>query len=57
MPPRGIRHYWRIEQHPVHLYAYDLGDDGHYALVADGAELIELDRPFPIKLPIAEITP
>lgn len=52
-----IKHYWRVEQHPVHLYAYDLADDGHYALVADGAELIELDRPFSIKLPIAEITP
>jgi hypothetical protein len=52
-----IRHYWRIEQHPVHLYAYELGEDGHYALVADSAELIELDRPFPIKLSLAEIAP
>ena len=41
----------------MHLDAYDVGDDGHYALVADSAELIELDRPFSIKLPIAEITP
>ena len=53
----GIRHYWRIEQHPVHVYAYELGDDGRYALVADSAELIELDRPFSIKLPVAEIAP
>jgi Uma2 family endonuclease len=53
----GIKHYWRIEQHPVHVYAYELGADCSYALVADSAELIELDRPFPIKLPIAEITP
>jgi Uma2 family endonuclease len=52
-----IRHYWRIEQHPVHVYAYELGEDGHYALVADSAELIELDRPFSIKLAVAEIAP
>ena len=53
----GIRHYWRVEQNPVHVYAYDLGDDGHYALVAESADLLELDRPFPIKLTVAEIVP
>lgn len=53
----GIRHYWRVEQNPVHVFAYELGDDGHYALAADSADLLELDRPFPIKLPVAEIAP
>ena len=53
----GIPHYWRIEQNPVHVYAYELGADGHYALVADSADLLEVERPFPIRLPIAEITP
>jgi len=53
----GIRHYWRIEQNPVHVYAYDLGPDGHYVLVAESADRLEVDRPFPISLPIADITP
>ena len=55
--------YWRIEQDPVHLYAYRLGGrrgpTGYreYELVTESGELIELEQPFPIKLPIAEITP
>ena len=53
----GIRHYWRVEPEPVHVYADELGDDGHYGLVADSADLLELERPFPIKLPVTEITP
>ena len=28
-----------------------------YALVAEADDLLELDAPFPVKLPIAEITP
>ncbi|MFG1917829.1 Uma2 family endonuclease [Micromonospora sp. NPDC048898] len=59
----GIPFYWRIEQDPVHVYAYRIGDrvgpggERQYELVADGADVIELVEPFDIKLPIAEITP
>lgn len=59
----GIPFYWRIEQDPVHLYAYRLGDrigpggERQYELVADGSEVIELTEPFALKLPIAEIRP
>ena len=28
-------HYWRIEQDPVHIYAYELDEAGSYQLVAD----------------------
>jgi Uma2 family endonuclease len=59
----GISHYWRVEQDPVRIYAYRLGDrpgasgEREYALVAQTADLLELDAPFPVKLPISEITP
>ncbi|MFV2020771.1 Uma2 family endonuclease [Micromonospora sp. LOL_023] len=59
----GIGHYWRVEQDPVRIYAYRLGDrpgasgEREYALVAQTADLLELDTPFPVKLPIGEITP
>ncbi|MGW4501048.1 Uma2 family endonuclease [Micromonospora sp. NPDC004336] len=59
----GIPFYWRIEQDPVHVYAYRRGDrlgpggERQYELVADSAELIELTEPFEIKLPVAEIAP
>ena len=62
MPPvtyaeAGIPYYWRIEQDPVHVFAYRLSRDGTYELMADSAELLELDEPFEFKLPIEEITP
>jgi Uma2 family endonuclease len=59
----GIPFYWRIEQDPLHVYAYSLSDrpspggERQYELVAESADLIELTEPFEIKLPIAEITP
>ncbi|RKN50700.1 Uma2 family endonuclease [Micromonospora endolithica] len=59
----GIPFYWRVEQDPVHLYAYQLGDrigpggERQYELVDDGADLVVLVEPFDIKLPIAEIIP
>ncbi|MEH1168823.1 Uma2 family endonuclease [Micromonospora sp. CPCC 205539] len=59
----GIPYYWRIEQDPVHVYAYRIGDrvgpggERQYELITDGADVIELGEPFDIKLPIAEITP
>ncbi|HLT10865.1 MAG TPA: Uma2 family endonuclease [Micromonosporaceae bacterium] len=53
----GIPYYWRVEQNPVHVFAYRLGPHGRYELAADSTEMLELDEPFPIKLPIAEITP
>jgi Uma2 family endonuclease len=52
----GIAHYWRIEQDPVHVYAYDLVD-GRYELVADSADVLRLAAPFDIELPISDITP
>ncbi|MFI5925350.1 Uma2 family endonuclease [Micromonospora sp. NPDC051543] len=59
----GIPFYWRIEQDPVHVYAYRIGDrvgpggERQYELVADGADVIELTEPFDMKLSIAEIRP
>lgn len=59
----GIPYYWRIEQNPIHIHAYQLGDhpspDGRriYEPVADSAHLLKLDDPFPIALPISDITP
>jgi Uma2 family endonuclease len=52
----GIPHFWRIEQNPLHVFAYDLVD-GRYELVADSADELLLTAPFEIKLPIADITP
>ncbi len=52
----GIPHYWRIEQNPVHVFAYDLVD-GSYELVADSAEELVLTAPFEIRLAISDITP
>ena len=52
----GIPHYWRIEQNPVHVFAYDLVD-GSYELVADSADELVLTAPFEIRLPISDITP
>lgn len=53
----GIPFFWRIEQHPVHVFAYELGADGTYQLVADSTEELVLEKPFEIRLPISEITP
>ncbi|GIJ25862.1 hypothetical protein Vqi01_10240 [Micromonospora qiuiae] len=52
----GIPHYWRIEQNPVHVYAYDLVD-GRYELVADSAEELIVTKPFDLRLPVRDITP
>ena len=52
----GIPHYWRIEQGPLHVFAYDLVD-GRYELVADSATELVLTAPFAIRLPIRDITP
>ncbi|WP_410810853.1 Uma2 family endonuclease [Micromonospora sp. 067-2] len=59
----AIPFYWRIEQNPVHLYAYRIGDrvgpggERQYELITESADVIELTEPFELKLPIAEITP
>jgi Uma2 family endonuclease len=53
----GIPFYWRIEQGPVHVFAYRLSASGTYELVADSTQMLTLDEPFPISLPITEITP
>jgi Uma2 family endonuclease len=52
----GIPHYWRVEQDPLHIFAYDLVD-GRYAPAADSAGELVLEKPFKIRLPIADITP
>lgn len=52
-----ILHYWRVELDPLHVFVYRFAPVGHYELVADSTELLELDEPFPIALPILEITP
>ncbi|NJC65290.1 Uma2 family endonuclease [Planosporangium flavigriseum] len=52
----GIPNFWRIEQDPVHVYAYTL-KDGAYVELANSADELVVDEPFPIRLPIREITP
>jgi Uma2 family endonuclease len=52
-----IGHYWRVELDPIHVYAYRLTPQGSYELAGDSAELLELAEPFPVKLPISELTP
>jgi Uma2 family endonuclease len=55
----GIPFFWRIEQNPVHVYAYELATigSGSYTLVADSDTELILERPFEIRLPIGDITP
>lgn len=52
-----VKHYWRVELDPLHVFAYRLGKAGHYELVADSTEVLELAEPFPVKLAVAELTP
>lgn len=52
----GVPHYWRIEQEPVHIFAYDLVD-GAYQLVGDSDSVLKLTAPFEIELPIRDIAP
>ncbi|XVU24850.1 Uma2 family endonuclease [Actinoplanes sp. CA-054009] len=50
----GIPHYWRIEQHPIHIFAYDLRK-GRYEPAADSADELVLSAPFDIRLPIRDL--
>jgi Uma2 family endonuclease len=52
----GIPHFWRIEQNPVHVFAYDLVGDRYEPAGHSDSELV-LTKPFEIRLPIADITP
>jgi Uma2 family endonuclease len=52
----GIRYFWRIEQDPVHVFAYELVD-GEYKLMAETTGELILERPFDIRLPIRDIAP
>ncbi|MEU7902601.1 Uma2 family endonuclease [Actinoplanes sp. NPDC049118] len=52
----GIAHYWRIEQDPIHVFAYDLVG-AHYELAAESDTELVLSAPFDIRLPISDITP
>ena len=51
-----VPHFWRVEQNPVHVFAYELAGD-RYELVADSEIELTLEKPFEIRLPIGEITP
>jgi Uma2 family endonuclease len=53
----GIPFFWRIEQNPVRVFAYELASGDTYRLVADSDAELVLERPFEIRMPIAEITP
>jgi Uma2 family endonuclease len=52
----GIPHFWRIEQNPLHVFAYDLVG-GRYELIADSDTELVLSAPFEIRLPIRDIAP
>jgi Uma2 family endonuclease len=53
----GIPYFWRIEQNPMRVLVFRLSEDGSYYLMADSTELLELDEPFEIRMPIKDITP
>src|SRR5688572_23584570 len=53
----GVPFFWRIEQNPTHIYAYQRATDGTYRLVADSDKELVLDEPFEIRLAIKDITP
>lgn len=52
----GIPHHLRIEQDPLHVYAYDLVD-GRYEPVVDAAEELIVEKPFDIRLRARDIAP
>ncbi|WP_030441666.1 Uma2 family endonuclease [Actinoplanes subtropicus] len=52
----GVRHFWRIEQGPIRVHAYDLVD-GRYELAAQAETELVLSAPFDIRLSIRDITP
>jgi Uma2 family endonuclease len=52
----GIPYFWRVEQDPVRIHAYRL-DGGRYTEQAASTDELVVDTPFPIRLPIREITP
>jgi hypothetical protein len=41
----------------LHVFAYRLVAGGNYELAADSGDILKLDEPFAITLPIVEITP
>lgn len=52
----GVTHFWRIEQDPIHVFAYDLVD-GQYKPAGDSDDELVLTAPFEMRLPIRDITP
>ncbi|GAA2505407.1 hypothetical protein Ahu01nite_042210 [Winogradskya humida] len=50
----GIPHFWRIEQDPLRVFAYDLVD-GRYELVGESEGELVLSVPFAIRLPVQEL--
>jgi len=53
----GIPHYWRVELKPtITIHAYELRGES-YTQVAEASDELVLERPFEIRLPIADITP
>jgi Uma2 family endonuclease len=53
----GIPFFWRIEQKPVRVAAYELGRGDTYRWVAESDTELVLTAPFEIRLPIGDITP
>jgi Uma2 family endonuclease len=53
----GVPFFWRIEQDPVHVYAYQLAPGDTYELVADSDSELVLAEPFEIRLSVRDITP
>ncbi|MEV4636163.1 Uma2 family endonuclease [Actinoplanes sp. NPDC049548] len=52
----GIPHFWRIEQDPLRVFAYDLVD-GRYELAGEAGSELVLTAPFEIKLALRDLAP
>lgn len=55
----GIPFFWRVERDAgIVVHTYELDRDGEvYALTGMFDKMIEVDRPWPIRVPISRITP
>jgi Uma2 family endonuclease len=53
----GVPFFWRIEQDPVRVFAYQLAPGDTYQLVAEADSELVLADPFEIRLSVRDITP
>lgn len=55
----GIPFYWRVEtEHGIVVHTHELDRDGEvYAPTGVFDKMIEIDRPWPIRVPVSTITP